>query len=130
MRQAMVPLVLAVLLVGCGNKASNGPVRRTPEEEAFLYGLTPREKTRIDMALDQHSAGEITDKDMVEICSQIHKQALSRLAAEDALEQMASERSRAMKARREREVRILERENSSSDPAVADGKKESPDPKE
>lgn len=117
----------ALLLAGCGSKASDGLIRRTPEEEAFLYGLTPREKTRIDMALDRHSAGEITDKDMVEICAQIHKQALSRLAAEDALEQMAQERARAMKARREREDRVLEHENST--PAES-AKKESPNPKE
>ncbi len=118
-------VVLAVSLAGCGrNKpGADGLIRRSPEEEAFLYGLTPREKIRIDTALDRHAAGEITDKDMVEICAQIHRQALSRLAAEDALEQMAAERARAMKARRERESRIEAKENAPLPEAT-------PDPKE
>ena len=96
--------VLAVGLAGCGKQASPPPAAF--ERTALLYGLSEREKQRVDLALDRHAAGELTDKDLIEIAGQLHKQALSRLAAEDALEQMSAERARAMQARREREVRI------------------------
>ena len=124
-RMGMLGLLLAGL-TGCGGskqtEAQKGLAINSPEREALLYGLTDREKHRIDLELDRHAAGEITDKDLIEVAGQLHKQALSRLAAEDALEQMAAERARAMEARREREKRLAERDRGGDKPVEAAGK--------
>ena len=98
--------VLPFVAVGCGGSRAQGP---TPEEvrsqaiaraEAahldsvgrYTERVTAGDEYRLDLALQRHASGEISDKDLIELAGQVHKKALSRINSDKAILLMERER--------------------------------------
>lgn len=111
MRKLTVVAVLPFVAVGCGGSRAQGPspeeVRRDAIARAeaahldavgrYTERVAQGEENRIDLALQRHASGEISDKDLIEVVGQIHKQALSRINTDKAI--LIMERERADAAR-------------------------------
>ncbi len=105
MRQARsIAAVTLLALAGCGgakvSQAEQERMEALKRAEAAHLDAVARytERTnagqeyRIDLALQKHASGEISDKDLIEIVGQVHKQALSRINADKAILMMEQER--------------------------------------
>lgn len=85
MRNALLSVGVVLLLIGCGSKASSQGQAVPANSEV---PQAARAGHRVDLGLDTRHTSQLSDRDLVELRSQLHNETLSNIAAMKLLKDM------------------------------------------